>query len=166
MDLLFVDQPLPQDQVQHKYGTRKRQNSLMRPSVRLREGALPLSVPIPPRRIRPLGTVTSNFLDDITKPPKSRLQCEIEFPPSHVVLHPDDASSKTFMAMGRAFLSQVSFLFPSSINNVHPCTGLWLFCFVWGWMNRTLSTRALNSTFYLHLRQPLMISKHFRAIAL
>lgn len=32
----------------------------------------------------------------------------VEFPPKHVVLHPDDASNKIFLAVGRAFTSVVS----------------------------------------------------------
>ena len=34
----------------------------------------------------------------------------IEFPPRHVVLHPDDAGSKAFAAMYRAFMSVVRVL--------------------------------------------------------
>jgi len=30
-----------------------------------------------------------------------------EFPPPHVVLHPDDANSKVFLAVARAFISVV-----------------------------------------------------------
>ena len=32
------------------------------------------------------------------------------FPPPHVVLHPEDASSKVFLAIGRSFMSVVSAL--------------------------------------------------------
>lgn len=35
----------------------------------------------------------------------------IDFPPKHVVLHPDDASNKVFLAMGRALMSVVRMRF-------------------------------------------------------
>ncbi|KXN87752.1 hypothetical protein AN958_08228 [Leucoagaricus sp. SymC.cos] len=66
----------------HQYGTRKSHNVAIRPAARLR------SSPEPTRRLR--------------NEPDPSLP---EFPPSHVVLHPDDANSKVFLAIGRAFLS-------------------------------------------------------------
>lgn len=35
-------------------------------------------------------------------------RCGAEFPPPGIVFHPDDASNKVFMAMGKAFMSVVS----------------------------------------------------------
>lgn len=115
-------------QVQHKYGTRKRQNSIMRPSVRLREctSTTPLTLPIQHRRIKPLGSLTPNTNTppllktriekeekDREANPRSRVERHIDFPPKHVVLHPDDASSKVFIAIGRALSSVVSFFYDS-----------------------------------------------------
>lgn len=115
----------PCPQVQHKYGTRKRQNSVIRPSARLRESdePSPLTLLSTPRRIRPLGSLANNsnnlpFLqlrcNEAEKSPivKEHTEdfvdvSEIEFPPKNVVLHPDDANNKTFLAIGKAFLSVV-----------------------------------------------------------
>lgn len=47
----------------------------------------------------------------IRNPPPNTLH---DFPPPHVVLHPEDAASKVFLAVARAFVSVVS-----------PLTMLW-----------------------------------------
>lgn len=125
----------PCPQVQHKYGTRKRQNSVIRPSARLREcdSPSPLTLLSIPRRIKPLGSLANNsnnlpFLQlrciDAEKSPivKEHVQefvdmSEIEFPPKNVVLHPDDATNKTFLAIGRAFMSVVCCNFPSLFSS-------------------------------------------------
>lgn len=85
------------------------------------------------RRILPLGTTDSNkavidgggptrereskggqrtsgvlLLSQPQALAQTRPVSESEFPPPGIVLHPDDASSKVFMAMGRAFMSVVS----------------------------------------------------------
>lgn len=36
----------------------------------------------------------------------------IDFPPKHVVLHPDDVNNKVFLSMGRALMSVVSIYLP------------------------------------------------------
>ncbi|KLO10689.1 hypothetical protein SCHPADRAFT_892152 [Schizopora paradoxa] len=145
----------PSQPTPHTYGTRTRQNSVLKPTVRALYSnntplpastlAVPLTAQTPSgstltfpvkkeqpkqRRIRPLAACStpSSSSDDIRKPPtgvlkgilkggkdagrKPILQSPaappvpaIEFPPSHVVLHPDDASNKVFLAIGRAFMS-------------------------------------------------------------
>ncbi|KAJ6513858.1 hypothetical protein C8R47DRAFT_962663 [Mycena vitilis] len=65
---------------QHTYGTRIRHNIRLKPSARLRD-----SSPPPPVR-----------------KPKHK---PLVFPPPHVVLHPDDANSKVFLALGRSLMS-------------------------------------------------------------
>lgn len=88
--------------VQHSYGTRIRQNSIIKPSARLRQSPDP---PAPPRRIKPVPT------PKLSIPPSVQQQTSHDmpdFPPSHVMLHPEDANSKVFLAIGRSFLSVVS----------------------------------------------------------
>ena len=85
---------------QHSYGTRIRQNSIIKPSARLRQHPDP---PMPPRRIKPqpmpkLNTMHSNFPSTSNMP---------AFPPSHISLHPEDANSKVLLAIARSFLSVV-----------------------------------------------------------
>ncbi|KAF9466298.1 hypothetical protein BDZ94DRAFT_1306292 [Collybia nuda] len=81
----------------HSYATRIRQNILIKPSARLRQS------PDPPTQPRKVKSTPS------TKPlpvQASHLPFNIpQFPPPHVVLHPDDANSKVFLAIGRSFLS-------------------------------------------------------------
>ncbi|KAJ7905312.1 hypothetical protein B0H14DRAFT_2659810 [Mycena olivaceomarginata] len=69
---------------QHTYGTRIRHNIRIKPSARLRQSPAPNSH----RRTK------SN---PVPKP--------LVFPPPHVVLHPDDANSKVFLALGRSLMS-------------------------------------------------------------
>ncbi|KAJ7273531.1 hypothetical protein B0H12DRAFT_1228378 [Mycena haematopus] len=72
-------QPCPP--LSHTYGTRIRHNIRIKPAPRLRQS------PQPPH-------------DHPRKQAKPVL-----FPPPHVVLHPDDANSKVFLALGRALMS-------------------------------------------------------------
>jgi hypothetical protein len=81
--------------MQHNYGTRIRNNSLLKPSARLRLSPDPQ----PPRKHR-----QHRSLDHSNLP---------LFPPPNVMLHPEDANSKVFLAIGRSFLSVVC---PSSIR--------------------------------------------------
>ena len=102
---------------QHSYGTRIRQNSIIKPSARLRQHPDP---PMPPRRIKPqpmpkFNTMHSNFPSTSNMP---------AFPPSHISLHPEDANSKVLLAIARSFLSVVcSMLAPTyschSISLLH-----------------------------------------------
>ncbi|KAJ6547377.1 hypothetical protein B0H19DRAFT_264554 [Mycena capillaripes] len=66
---------------QHTYGTRIRHNVRIKPSARLRHS------PPPP------------------KPKHDAPTKVLPFPPPHVVLHPDDANSKVFLALGRSLMS-------------------------------------------------------------
>lgn len=70
---------------QHTYGTRIRHNIRIKPSARLRQSSNPPN-------------------------PKSKQDSPVKvavFPPPHVVLHPDDANSKVFLALGRSLMSVV-----------------------------------------------------------
>ncbi|EMD38584.1 hypothetical protein CERSUDRAFT_113768 [Gelatoporia subvermispora B] len=91
--------PPPQAPAQHQYGTRIRSNSVIRPSARLRQ--LPDSPPVP-RRIKPAPTLKGKAPATPAEQPQPEL---LPFPPPHVVLHPDDATSKVFLAIGRSFMS-------------------------------------------------------------
>jgi len=96
--------------VQHQYGTRIRQNSVIKPSARLRQS------PDPPqpssRKIKyiPRHAKSASFERQQSSMPL--------FPLPHVTLHPEDANSKVFIAIGRSFLSVVrpfvSFFVPCS----------------------------------------------------
>ncbi|KAF7338449.1 hypothetical protein MVEN_02070800 [Mycena venus] len=68
---------------QHTYGTRIRHNIRIKPSARLRQ-----SPPPNPHDHR-----------------KTKSSRPLVFPPPHVVLHPDDANSKVFLALGRSLMS-------------------------------------------------------------
>ncbi|KAG6832416.1 hypothetical protein H0H87_001576 [Tephrocybe sp. NHM501043] len=78
-----MHQPQPDHLSHHSYATRIRQNISIKPSIRLRHSPAPLSQPTPPAA------------------PTAYPQ----FPPPGIVLHPDDANSKVFLAIGRSFLS-------------------------------------------------------------
>jgi hypothetical protein len=94
--------PVSSSPVQHSYGTRIRQNSIIKPSARLRQSPDP---PAPPRRIKPVPMPIMQ--------PSSPSNNMPDFPPLHVMLHPEDANSKVFLAIGRSFLSVVcGVLFP------------------------------------------------------
>ncbi|EGN93233.1 hypothetical protein SERLA73DRAFT_78839 [Serpula lacrymans var. lacrymans S7.3] len=83
----------------HQYGTRIRQNSIIKPSARLRQS------PDPPRRIRPAPSHKLKPTDHTPNSPLTTPSNFPVFPPPHVLLHPEDANSKVFLAIGRAFLS-------------------------------------------------------------
>jgi hypothetical protein len=77
---------------QHHYSTRIRQNpSSLKQSTRLRSSPDPSTSS---RTAKPSPTLERIHPDNYPK-----------FPPEDVVLHPDDANSKVFLAIGRAFLS-------------------------------------------------------------
>jgi hypothetical protein len=84
--------------VQHQYGTRIRQNSVIKPSARLRQSPDP---PLLSRKVKPIPRHSKS-----TSLERQPLSVPV-FPPPHVVLHPEDASSKVFLAIGRSFLSVV-----------------------------------------------------------
>lgn len=116
------------------HGTRKRQNSTVRPTLRNSENASPSPPAHPVRRIRPLGPITPSAHSNTASPilvscddPAMDKQKEwkkspgwratggaqqqqqlLEFPPKNVMLHPEDATNKVFIAIGRAFMSVVS----------------------------------------------------------
>ncbi|KAG2150649.1 uncharacterized protein EDB93DRAFT_1083921 [Suillus bovinus] len=75
----------------HNYGTRIRNNSILKPSARLRQSPQP-------RRIKPVPHATQTELT------QNQSQFPI-FPLPNVMLHPEDATSKVFHAIGRCFLS-------------------------------------------------------------
>ena len=89
----------------HSYATRIRQNIIIKPSARLRQSPDP---PLHPRKHKSTSSTKSAANTPHNFPP---------FPPPHIVLHPDDANSKVFIAIGRSFLSVVRhflyFSFPS-----------------------------------------------------
>ncbi|KAG1756853.1 uncharacterized protein EDB91DRAFT_39354 [Suillus paluster] len=75
----------------HNYGTRIRNNSILKPSPRLRQSPQP-------RRIKPVPQPD--------QPPQQQQQQQYPiFPLPNVMLHPEDATSKVFHAIGRCFLS-------------------------------------------------------------
>ncbi|TFK55234.1 hypothetical protein OE88DRAFT_1642439 [Heliocybe sulcata] len=89
----------PSSSANHKYGTRIRSNSIIRPSARLRQSPDP---PPPPRRIKPAPTAGPKSKPMPHEPPKPDMPA---FPPSHVMLHPEDLNSKVLLAIGRCFFS-------------------------------------------------------------
>ncbi|KZP20849.1 hypothetical protein FIBSPDRAFT_861294 [Athelia psychrophila] len=88
----------PQPTSQHTYGTRIRKNSFMKPPVRLRQSP---DASHPPRRIKPVPAPKLTIPDHLPAPCSDMLT----FPPLNVTLHPEDATSKVFIAIGRSFLS-------------------------------------------------------------
>ncbi|KAG1723571.1 hypothetical protein EDB19DRAFT_1859018 [Suillus lakei] len=75
----------------HNYGTRIRNNSILKPSARLRQSPQP-------RRIKPVPHPPA--------PDSNTTQSHFPiFPLPNVMLHPEDATSKVFHAIGRCFLS-------------------------------------------------------------
>ena len=87
---------------QHNYGTRIRKNSVLKPSARLRQ--CPPSPHPAPRRIKPVPIPAVHHPVSLTPDP-----CFPIFPLPGVMLHPEDASNKVFHAIGRSFLSVVSY---------------------------------------------------------
>ena len=98
--------PTPPASAQHQYETRIRSNSAIKPSIRLRQS--PDAPPAPARRVKPLPTSKSKLVPGPSTPAPS--PAWPPFPPPHVVLHPEDASSKVFHAIGRSFMAVVSTL--------------------------------------------------------
>ncbi|KAJ6623446.1 hypothetical protein B0H10DRAFT_1943870 [Mycena sp. CBHHK59/15] len=80
----------PRPTPQHTYGTRIRHNITIKPSPRLRQS------PAPQQQHRRIKS-SSNPTEHSSNAPA--------FPPPHVVLHPDDASSKVFLAIARSLMS-------------------------------------------------------------
>ncbi|KAI0693744.1 hypothetical protein BC835DRAFT_1061391 [Cytidiella melzeri] len=78
---------------QHQYGTRIRSNSVIKPSIRLRQ------VSDMPRRIKPVPAPKPPPIPDAELPDMPI------FPPPQVMLHSEDATSKVFQAIGRSFMS-------------------------------------------------------------
>ena len=70
------------DQLHHSYPTRTRQNIFIKPAPKRAATPELQTQPVPPEHYP-------------------------TFPPPNVVLHPDDASSKVFLAVARAFVSVV-----------------------------------------------------------
>ncbi|KAI0361914.1 hypothetical protein OH77DRAFT_3602 [Trametes cingulata] len=85
---------------QHQYGTRTRSNSVIKPSIRLRQSP---DAPQPQRRIKPAPS-RKNRQASVDGPCPAPPDCP-PFPPAHVFLHPEDANNKVFLALGRALMS-------------------------------------------------------------
>ncbi|RPD65963.1 hypothetical protein L226DRAFT_455201 [Lentinus tigrinus ALCF2SS1-7] len=93
--------PTPHPSAQHQYETRIRSHSAIKPSIRLRQS--PDAPPAPARRVKGLpSTKSKHVVGYSTAAPAPAWP---PFPPPHVVLHPEDASSKVFLAIGRSFMS-------------------------------------------------------------
>ncbi|KAI0747953.1 hypothetical protein C8Q80DRAFT_1219320 [Daedaleopsis nitida] len=92
--------PAKPSSAKHQYETRIRSNSAIKPSVRLRQSP---DAPPPPRRVKPIPSFKAKHgaVGSAAPPPAPT----VPFPPPHVVLHADDASSKVFHAIGRALMS-------------------------------------------------------------
>ncbi|KAH9901218.1 hypothetical protein C8Q73DRAFT_742828 [Cubamyces lactineus] len=89
---------------QHQYGTRTRSNSVIKPSARFRQSP---DAPQAQRRIKP-SVARKNRETSVAGPsscPSSSISDTSPFPPPHVVLHPEDAGNKVFLALGRALMS-------------------------------------------------------------
>ncbi|KII89021.1 hypothetical protein PLICRDRAFT_53516 [Plicaturopsis crispa FD-325 SS-3] len=87
--------------VAHQYGTRIRRNSVIKPSARLRGSPDP---PPPIRKVKP--AIMPKSMPAASSSSSERAPLDMpQFPPPHVMLHPDDANSKVFLAVGRSFLS-------------------------------------------------------------
>ncbi|KAF9500354.1 hypothetical protein BDN71DRAFT_1117621 [Pleurotus eryngii] len=78
---------------QHQYATRTSNNVDIKPAHRHRQS------PSPPA----LASAASNSSSAATTYDNDH--AIITFPPPHIVLHPDDASSRVFLAIGRSFMS-------------------------------------------------------------
>ncbi|KZV69649.1 hypothetical protein PENSPDRAFT_753172 [Peniophora sp. CONT] len=88
----------------HSYSTRIRSNESIKPPARLRQSP---ETPLQPRKIRPNAPLQQKVAvatPTTTKAPPLPADTP-EFPPPHVTLHPDDSTSKVFIAIGRSFLS-------------------------------------------------------------
>lgn len=84
----------------HQYGTRTRHHqqhsNILKPSNRARPSPEPSSTIIVKTRAKASPSPTVETIHPNNWP---------EFPPRDVVLHPEDVNSKTFIAIGRAFMS-------------------------------------------------------------
>ncbi|TFK42883.1 hypothetical protein BDQ12DRAFT_644791 [Crucibulum laeve] len=97
----LADSRLPN--TKHSYGTRIRQNIILKPSIRLRHDPTPMHQP--PRKHRQSSAPKQSTPPTIEHIPQNNNHNYPDFPPPHIVLHPDDASSKIFLAIARSFLS-------------------------------------------------------------
>lgn len=88
---------------QHSYGTRIRQNITIKPSARLRQSPDPPVLKIN-RKLKPSPTSTTTTTSSTQHEPTNSLP--FPFPPN-VILHPEDALSKTLLAMAKSFWSVV-----------------------------------------------------------
>ncbi|TFK83938.1 hypothetical protein K466DRAFT_497500 [Polyporus arcularius HHB13444] len=93
--------PTPHASAQHQYDTRIRSNAAIKPSLRLRQS--PDAPPAPARRVKVLPATKSKHA--VGSSPGVPAPAWPAFPPPHVVLHPEDANSKVFLAIGRSFMS-------------------------------------------------------------
>ena len=89
----------PQPTSQHTYGTRIRSNSVIKAPARLRQPAE--AQPAPKRPKNASGTKGKAATPVAPDAPANDLPA---FPPEHVHLHSDDATSKVFLAIGRSFM--------------------------------------------------------------
>jgi hypothetical protein len=87
----------PDTHPNHSYATRIRQNISIKPSARLRQS------PDPPHSLRKSKLSITKSASSNPYAPHNYPQ----FPPPHIILHPEDANSKVFLAIGRSFLSVV-----------------------------------------------------------
>ncbi|KAI8998800.1 hypothetical protein BD414DRAFT_134269 [Trametes punicea] len=85
---------------QHQYGTRTRSNSTIKPSIRLRQSP---DAPQAQRRTKS-SNARKNKESSVTCPSSTPVEFPA-FPPPNVVLHPEDAGNKVFLALGRALMS-------------------------------------------------------------
>ncbi len=114
--------PTPHASAQHQYDTRIRSNAAIKPSLRLRQS--PDAPPAPARRVKVLPATKSKHA--VGSSPGVPAPAWPAFPPPHVVLHPEDANSKVFLAIGRSFMSVVSTLAliaPTLICELHTPPG-------------------------------------------
>ena len=94
----------PSPSAAHQYDTRTRSSAGIKPSIRLRQSP---DAPLPPRRAKPSVAPKPKQVAGPSTPAVAQTPL-MPFPPSHVILHPDDAGNKVFLAMGRALMSVVS----------------------------------------------------------
>ncbi|PIL23834.1 transcription factor [Ganoderma sinense ZZ0214-1] len=155
--------PSSHQSANHQYETRIRSNSAIKPSVRLRQ---PTDVPPPPpRRLKPLPGSKA-------KPPASRQSSAATeptlppFPPPHVTLHPDDANSKVFLAIGRSLMAVAHMSFSFKDNRAVTVKDLGELCMQHGLICQNLSAAGQAITTFMRnhsqrcetqLDQPLLL---------
>lgn len=104
-----VSSPVPQTQ-QHNYGTRTREHSrTLKPTSRLRQSPEPQPTITMQRKIKIVPKLHIPNTPLLSDPMAT-------FPFPGVMLHPEDANSKVFLAIGRSFLSVVSTKFLCSVG--------------------------------------------------